>query len=52
MIFKEKNINSMYKDLVSHMPKKQEFDQSNCIFQKLQFSFQTLFYENDMAKLT
>ena len=41
----------MYKDLVFRVTRKQEFDQRNCVFQKLLFSLGIFFDENNVVKL-
>ena len=39
------------KDLVSQVARKQEFNQRNCVFEKLVFSLGIYFYEKDIAKV-
>ena len=39
------------KDMVSQVERKQEFNQRNCVFEKLTFSLGIYFYEKDIAKV-
>ena len=41
----------IYKDLVSGVARKEEFDQRNIIFQKLLYTLGIYFDENNVAKL-
>ena len=41
----------VYKDLVSRVAEKQEFEQRNCEFQKFLFSLGIFFNDNNVAKL-
>ena len=44
-------INVIYKDLVSRVGRKQEFDQRSCVFWKLSFPLGTFFDEKNVEKL-